>query len=141
MILLHKNKQKGTKIFMDFLHDKGDSPSPLQEKHSEYMALASMILGITAVATSGCIYLAIVCGSLGIILAFLSRGGRMDFCTQAKVGLILGVIGLILTIFIYTMAFLFLLQQYGGIDGLMQEYKNLYHADTLEKLYQNMGIY
>ena len=112
-----------------------------QENHSEYMALASMILGIIAIVTSGCIYLAIICGSLAIILALLSRGGRMDFCTQAKAGLISGVVGLILTIIIYVTAFAFILQQYGGIDGLMQEYMNLYNADTLDELYDKIGIY
>ncbi len=112
-----------------------------KEHHSEYMALASMILGIISIVASGCIYLSIVCGSLAIILSLLSRGGRMDFCTQAKAGLISGIVGLILTLIIYTIAFTFIMQQYGGIDGLMQEYMELYDAESLEELYERMGIY
>lgn len=105
------------------------------------MALASMVLGIIAIVTSGCIYLAIVCGSLSIILALLSRGGRTELCTQAKAGLICGIVGFILTIFIYTISFAFIMRQYGGIDGLMQEYMDIYDAETLEELYESLGIY
>ena len=126
---------------MDFQQTPPHSPNQNQEKHSEYMALASMILGIVATVTSGCIYLAIICGSLGIILALLSRGGQMHFPPQAKAGLILSCVGFALTTIIYLTAFFFIMQQYGGIDGLMQEYMNLYNVDTLEELYQSMGIY
>ena len=62
---------------MDFEQNIDRMKTPYQNKSSDNMALASFILGIIAVVTSGCIYLAIVCGSLGIILALLSRGGEM----------------------------------------------------------------
>lgn len=118
-----------------------DTNTPYTGQASPKMALASMILGIIAVITSGCIYLAFVCGALSIIFAFLSKGGSYRIPAQGKAGLALGVAGLLLTICIYTAAFLFLLKQYGGMEGLIQEYMELYHADTIEELYENMGIY
>lgn len=114
---------------------------PYSNQASGQMALASMILGIVAVFTSGCIYLAVVCGALGMIFAFLSKGGGERIPPQGKAGLALSSIGLALTITIYLVAFLFMMQQYGGIDGLLQEYLKLYHVDTMEELYESMGIF
>ena len=111
-----------------------------QIKRSESMANASIILGITALFTCSCIYLSIVCGSLGIILALLSRGGEKNSSTRAILGLVLSGIGLFLTIAIYFAAFLAIIVQYGSIDNFMQEYMKLYDAETLEELYQSLGI-
>lgn len=119
-----------------------DTPQdPMQGRRSENMALASLILGMTAVLTSPCIYAALICGSLGIIFALLSRGGQMKFDRRGTTGLILSGTGIALTVIIYAIAFALMLSYYGGIDGLMQEYMRLYDAGSLEELYQNMGIY
>ena len=125
---------------MDFQQNPAMPHTPMKDKRSQSMAVASLILGIVAVFTSGCIYLALICGSLGIILALLSKGGELTLDAYGKAGLILSGIGLALTLLIYTAAFLFVLQQYGGIDGFLEEYLRLYNADTLEELYQSMGV-
>lgn len=104
------------------------------------MALASLILGSIAVVTSGCIYLALVCGALGIIFALLSRGGEMSLTSKGTAGLVLSSAGLILTLLIYTAAFLFIISRFGGIDAFMQEYMELYNGGSIEELYQSMGI-
>ena len=96
---------------MDFEQNIDRMKTPYQNKSSDNMALASFILGIIAVITSGCIYLAIVCGSLGIILALLSRGGEMKLTSRGIAGLTLSSIGLALTFLIYTAAFLFLIRR------------------------------
>ena len=83
---------------MDFEQNIDSMKTPDQNKRSDSMALASLILGIIAIVTSGCIYLAIVCGALGIILALLSRGGEMTFTSKGIAGLTLSSIGLALTI-------------------------------------------
>lgn len=125
---------------MDFQPNMHSTQTPYQNKRSENMALASLILGTAALLTSGCIYLAIICGSLGIILALLSRGGSMTMSAQGKIGLTLSSVGLIFTIVLYVGLFIFVLNVYGGIDGLMQEYLNIYGVDSIEELYQMMGI-
>lgn len=102
-----------------------DTGTPYTNKRSESMAMASVILGIAALLTSGCIYAALICGSLGIIFALLSRGGFLTMTTQAKTGLFLSAAGLILTILFYAVMIAFVLNYYGGFDGLMQEYMNM----------------
>ncbi len=125
---------------MDFEQETFTPNAPYQNKRSESMATASLILGIVALLTSGCIYLAMVCGSLGIILALLSKGGATTISSQGRVGLILSSAGLILTLIIYIGLFAFVLNYYGGVDGLMQEYMNIYNVDSMEELYQSMGV-
>lgn len=125
---------------MDFEQNIDRMKTPDQNKRSDSMALASLILGIIAIVTSGCIYLAIVCGALGIILALLSRGGEMTFTSKGITGLTLSSIGLILTLLIYTAAFIIVINQFGGIDAFMQEYMKLYNGGSIEELYQSMGI-
>lgn len=125
---------------MDFEQNMDMMKTPYQNKRSDGMALASFILGIIAVLTSGCIYLAIVCGSLGIILALLSRGGEMKLSSRGTAGLALSSIGLALTLLIYITAFVFIIYYYGGIDAFMEDYMNLYNGGSIEELYRNMGI-
>ena len=125
---------------MDFEQNMDMMKTPYQNKRSDNMALASFILGIIAILTSGCIYLAIVCGSLGIILALLSRGGEMKLSSRGTAGLALSSIGLALTLLIYITAFVFIIYYYGGLDAFMEEYMNLYNGGSIEELYQSMGI-
>ncbi len=125
---------------MDFQPDMYTPKTPYRNKRSEHMALASLILGTAALLTSGCIYVAVICGSLGIILALLSKGGSLTMNAQGKIGLTLSSVGLIFTILLYVVLFAIILNMYGGMDGLMQEYLKLYGADSIEDLYQMMGI-
>ncbi len=125
---------------MDFQQEGYTSQIPRPDKRSKGMSLASMVLGVIALVTCSCIYAAAVCGSLSIMLALLSRGGEMTLDSQAKAGLISGGIGLAMTLIIYIGAFLIMLYQYGGIEGIMREYMNLYNVDTLEELYQSLGV-
>lgn len=118
-----------------------DKKIPYQNRRSPGMATASLILGITALATSGCIYLAIVCGSLGIILALLSRGGTRIMDNTAIIGLVLSACGLIFSICIFGTSLLLMYQLYGGWEGILKQYMNLYGAQSMEELYQMLGIY
>lgn len=59
------------------------------------MATASLVMGILALVTCCCCYGGMIFGGLGILFALLSRGdGPLE--GQAKTGMILSVIGLIL---------------------------------------------
>lgn len=107
---------------------------------SQNMAAASLILGVVTLMTSGCIYLATICGALGIILALLSKGGSLRMNSQAKIGLALSSAGLTLTLMVYLGAFLFLIYHYGSFDAFWEEYLRLYNASSLEELYKNMGL-
>ena len=103
-------------------------PNTNQNTHSNGMAAASMVLGIIAVATFPCIYIALICGALGLLLGLLSRGGEMAFSTQGKAGLALSGIGLFATLAIYTGTLVFIFTQYGGIEAFFSEYGTLYQS-------------
>ena len=65
---------------------------PVSGNHSDRMEIAAMTLGIISIVSCTCLYLAIPCGALAIILASLSRGGQMRYGAKAQVGLILGIL-------------------------------------------------
>ena len=125
---------------MDFQQETYTPDPPCPDKRSAGMSLASLILGIVALVTCSCIYVSVICGSLSILLALLSRGGETTMNAMGRTGLILGSIGLIITFSIYIAAFLIMLRQYGGIDGILQNYMNLYNVETIEEVYQSMGM-
>lgn len=125
---------------MDMEQNKDQINHVIPNKRSEGMALASLILGVFAIVTSGCIYSAIVCGSLGMILALLSRGGEMAFSSKGLAGLALSGIGLFLTLLIYAAAFAFILNRFGGMDAFIQEYMKFYNGGSIEELYKSMGM-
>lgn len=116
---------------MEFQENNDTQKNHTQTSRSETMALASMILGIVALLTSACIYLSVICGSLGIILALISRGSEQTLSLHSKVGLILSIAGLLMTFFIYLSAILYILLKYGGTEEFLQQYSDLY---------QSMGI-
>lgn len=56
---------------------------PVSGNHSDRMEIAAMTLGIISIVSCTCLYLAIPCGALAIILASLSRGGQMRYGAKA----------------------------------------------------------
>ena len=92
---------------------------------SASMSIASMILGILGLIMSCCIYPAIIFGSLAIIFALLSRGGEMNTIGYAKAGLILGIIGIVFGILLFTYGLITLITRFGSIEGYLQYIQDL----------------
>ncbi|MFG6383706.1 MAG: DUF4190 domain-containing protein [Lachnospiraceae bacterium] len=92
---------------------------------SASMSIASMILGILGLIMSCCIYPAIIFGSLAIIFALLSRGGEMNTNGYAKAGLILGIIGIVFGILLFTYGLITLITRFGSIEGYLQYIQDL----------------
>ena len=131
----------------DFYTQTPDPPSP---KQSNGLATASLVLGI-------CSFIFICCGgsfifgALGIILALLSRGAS-DISGNAKAGLILSIVGLVLSVILYIFMFasVILSCQLGDI---IESYKYYYeygddydnfeldedYLDDLMEQYQDSG--
>jgi hypothetical protein len=105
---------------------------PTPDRRSPSMETASLVLGIVAISTCSCIYISIVCGALAIIFALLSRGGETTMGSKAKIGLGLGIAGLVFTLVFYTAAFAFAYNYYGGLDGLLRTYCDMYGLDYQE---------
>ena len=85
------------------------------------METAAMVLGASSIIMCNCLYLAIPFGGLAILFALLSRGGRMSMTARARNGLILGIIGIIVTIAFYAYAFYIAIQDAGSLEALLRE--------------------
>jgi uncharacterized membrane protein YqhA len=96
-----------------------------EDKHSSGLATASIVMGTIAIATSCCIYSAIVASALSIIFALLSKGGEMTLDGKGKAGLILGIVGLVLTIIIAVVLIAWTIHYYGSFDKLLDYYNKL----------------
>lgn len=110
------------------------------DTRSAGMAVASLILGITGVVLSCCVYPGIIFGSLAVILALLSRGGEKNVTGYATAGLVLGIIGIAAGICMFVYSLVTLYVTFGGWDAYINEiyraieqvpsegYSNWYHA-------------
>lgn len=105
---------------------------PAPNKRSAGMETAAFVLGIVSLATCACIYTSVVCGALAIMFASLSKGGATSMSNRARYALILGLIGLIATIIMYTTTFAYAIHTYGSIENLLKEYCNLTGMDFNE---------
>lgn len=90
----------------------GNTPynyGPPSYPHSggERLATAAMILGILSVVTGVMLqfYFSMVAGSIGIVLALLSKGRAPKLASRARTGLITSAVGLVFTCLICGAAF------------------------------------
>lgn len=87
--------------------------SVYEEKRSGSFATAALVLGIIGTATGCCIYTGLICGSLAILFALLSRGGEMTLCSRGKAGLTLGIIAVSMAILFYILMIGYVFYFYG----------------------------
>lgn len=108
-------------ISMDYQYTRND-------RHSQRMETLSLIMGVIALVTMCTVYPTLICGSLGIVFALLSRGGEFSMQSRAKVGLALSVValGIIIAMIVYTLVVAQI--YFGGIENMMRE------------MYQMMGL-
>ena len=52
-----------------------NDPRNFNNKRSQEMETASLVLGIIAIASCTCLNVSIICGSLSMLFALLSKGG------------------------------------------------------------------
>lgn len=108
-------------ISMDYQYTRND-------RHSQRMETLSLIMGVIALVTMCTVYPTLICGSLGIVFALLSRGGEFSMQSRAKVGLTLSAValGIIIAMVVYTLVVAQI--YFGGIENMMRE------------MYQMMGL-
>ena len=85
-----------------------------------YMETASLALGVLSIVTCSCIYGAFIFGGIAIVLALLSRGGKMKLGSKAKLAIILAIVGMIITTVFYTACFYIAIQEYGSLEELLR---------------------
>ncbi len=114
-----KRHGRSRRIIMDY---QFSYHTPQQNsRRSEKMELASFVLGIIAIATSCLVYTTLICGSLAIVFALLSRGGETTMGPRAKAGLTMGCVGLVIIglMMLYTVVIANL--YYGGLEEMLRE--------------------
>ena len=92
----------------------------------------SLVCGVISLITCTCFYGSYILGALAILFALLSRGGQMKMSSKAKLGLILGIIGIVFTTIVTIAAFVWALNEYGSMEGIIQEFCNMYGYDYEE---------
>lgn len=105
-------------------------------KRSHNMEVAALVLSIIAIASCSCIYVSIICGSLAMIFALLSKGGATSMSSMAMTSFWIAFAAVVITLIIYIGSFAAMLHEYGSIEGILKEYQNLTGIDYSELLQQ-----
>lgn len=103
-------------------NQKDSSPQGYQNRRSDNLGTAAIVLGLIGVITPFFIYTSLICGSLAIIFGLLSKGGELTTDTKGKIGIILGIISLIFLTLIIIIAFCYVISQFGGWENLLDYY-------------------
>ncbi len=111
---------------------------PGPNRRSERMEATAMTLGLIAILSCTCLYVSIPCGALAIIFASLSRGGGMTYGARAQLGLILGIVAVSVTIFLYGVSFAIALLEYGSVEGILKASSDMAGMDYNELMQQLM---
>lgn len=98
------------------------------DKRSKTMASAAAILSVISISTVCCVYIPFVCGSLGIILALLSRGGERTMSPNAKTALCVSTVAMFTTAALLACSVAVVFMQYGSFDAFWKEYMELLEA-------------
>ena len=94
------------------------------DKRSQSFATAGFVLGLISALTPYFVFTSLICGPLAIIFGLLSKGGEMTMDTKGKVAVILGIIGLVLTVLIMLVAFrVVILDEFGGFENFLKYYQ------------------
>lgn len=94
------------------------------------MASASLLLGLAAVFTTMAVFPPLICGSLAIIFALLSKGYGKKMITQAKIGFACAVGSICLTVVMFFASFALILSE----PDILIEFGKQYDA-TCESMY------
>ena len=85
-----------------------------------YFELFSLGFAIASLLSCTVIYTAYMFAGLAILFAVLSRGAQMKFSPRAKKSILIGIGGIILATVIFVASFLFLLEEYGSLEGILR---------------------
>ena len=83
------------------------------------MEVAALVLSIIAIASCSCIYVSIICGSLAMIFALLSKGGAPHE-QHGYDSFWIAFAAVVITLIIYIGSFAAMLHEYGSIEGYIK---------------------
>ena len=89
-------------------------------KRPNYFELFAFGFAIASIFCCTIFYMAYLFAGLAILFALLSRGAQMQFSPRAKKALLIGIGGIILTTVISIATYLYLLDLYGSLEGILR---------------------
>lgn len=108
----------------------GGSTQPPQDKRSEPFTSAAIVLSVTAISTICCFYSSLICGSLAIIFALLSKGGEYTMSQNSKSALAISIIAICLTFGLAAVSYITVIIRFGSIDAFLKAYLEMFNAYT-----------
>ena len=110
-------------------------------KRSQEMETASLVLGIIAIASCTCLNVSIICGSLSMLFALLSKGGASSMSSRAMFCFVLGLVSVLITICFYTVLIVYMLHEYGSLSGILNAYSDMTGIDYNDLIEQINSAY
>lgn len=118
-----------------------NDPRNFNNKRSQGMETASLVLGIIAIASCTCLYVSIICGSLSMLFALLSKGGASSMSSRAIFCFVLGLVSVLITICFYTASIVYMLHEYGSLSGILNAYSDMTGIDYNDLIEQINSAY
>lgn len=122
----------------------GRRPSP-SKPSGDSLAMAAMLLGILSVTTVFMLmfHFSMIFGSIGIVLAVLSKGRACQIVGKAKTGMFCAAIGIAISFSLCSSAFIalytnpVLMEQ---VNEVFEEWYGISYEDMMDTILDNSGI-
>lgn len=118
-----------------------NDPRNFNNKRSLEMETASLVLGIIAIASCTCLNVSIICGSLSMLFALLSKGGASSMSSRAMFCFVLGLVSVLISICFYTVLIVYMLHEYGSLSGILNAYSDMTGIDYNDLIEQINSAY
>ena len=118
-----------------------NNPRNFNNKRSQEMETASLVLGIIAIASCTCLNVSIICGSLSMLFALLSKGGASSMSSRAMFCFVLGLVSVLISICFYTVLIVYMLHEYGSLSGILNAYSDMTGIDYNDLIEQINSAY
>ena len=89
-------------------------------KKPNYFEIFSFAFAIASIISCTVIYTAYLFAGFAILFALLSRGPQMKLSLKAKRSILIGICGIVLATVLFVVSFLYLLQEYGSLEGILR---------------------
>ena len=128
-------------IGYDYNRYNYNDPRNFNNKRSQEMETASLVLGIIAIASCTCLNVSIICGSLSMLFALLSKGGASSMSSRAMFCFVLGLVSVLISICFYTVLIVYMLHEYGSLSGILNAYSDMIGIDYNDLIEQINSAY
>ncbi len=117
-----------------------EPPRPAHTGRSAAFETAALSFGILGLFTASC-GVGMFFGALAVIFGLLSKGGADTLSPKGKAGTYIGIAAIVVTGLIFVFSFVIMIRMFGGIDGFLAQYNDLYNAMQSDDPAELMEVY